>query len=116
MRSKQRFNQPGLRRNIMSEELKQLIDGLRDKLQVFQLLTEDELEKIMNKIRTAKEFQDMGILNRAMNLCSYELLGDVSLINKESEIYHNITADDIQRVAKATLQKTGCSLLKVKAK
>ena len=46
----------------------------------------------------------------------YELLGDVSLINKESEIYHNITADDIQRVAKTTLQKTGCSLLKVKAK
>ncbi len=79
-------------------------------------ISSDELEKIMNKIRTAKEFQDMGILNRAMNLCSYELLGDVSLINKESEIYHNITAEDIQRVAQSTLQKTCCSLLKVKAK
>ena len=76
----------------------------------------DELEKIMNKIRTAREFEDMGILNRAMNLCSYELLGDVSLINKESEIYNNITANDIQRVAKSTLQKSYCSLLKVKAK
>lgn len=79
-------------------------------------ISSDELEKIMNKIRTAKEFQDMGILNRAMNLCSYELLGDVSLINKESEIYHNIKAEDIQRVAQSTLQKTCCSLLKVKAK
>ena len=95
-----------------------LDQALWKELENFQskAITEDELEKIMNKIRTAKEFQDMGILNRAMNLCSYELLGDVSLINKESEIYHNITADDIQRVAKATLQKTGCSLLKVKAK
>jgi len=79
-------------------------------------ISADELEKIMNKIRTAKEFEDMGILNRAMNLCSYELLGDVSLINKESEIYHNITADNIQRVAKSILQKSSCSLLKVKAK
>jgi len=79
-------------------------------------ISADDLEKIMNKIRTAKEFEDMGILNRAMNLCSYELLGDVSLINKESEIYHNITADNIQRVAKSILQKSSCSLLKVKAK
>ncbi len=31
----------------MSDELKQLIDDLRDKLQVFQLLTEEELEKIL---------------------------------------------------------------------
>jgi predicted Zn-dependent peptidase len=76
----------------------------------------DDLKKIMNKIRTAKEFEDMGILNRAMNLCSYELLGDVNLVNKESEIYNNITADDIQRVAKSILQRSSCSLLKVKAK
>ncbi|MDG1147004.1 MAG: pitrilysin family protein [Crocinitomicaceae bacterium] len=79
-------------------------------------ISTSELEKIMNKIRTSKEFEDMGILNRAMNLCSYELLGDISLINKESEIYNNITADDIQRVAKSVLQKSCCSLLKVKAK
>lgn len=104
-----------LNEGVSFEDLDQ---ALWKELEEFQskAITADELEKIMNKIRTAKEFQDMGILNRAMNLCSYELLGDVSLINKESEIYHNITADDIQRVAKTTLQKTGCSLLKVKAK
>lgn len=104
-----------LNEGVSFEDLDQ---ALWKELKEFQskAITADELEKIMNKIRTAKEFQDMGILNRAMNLCSYELLGDVSLINKESEIYHNITADDIQRVAKTTLQKTGCSLLKVKAK
>lgn len=77
---------------------------------------EDELVKIMNKIRTAKEFQDMGILNRAMNLCSYELLGDVSLINKESEAYQKITSEDILRMAQTILQKPSCSLLKVKSK
>ena len=79
------------------------------------LLTTDELNKIMNKIRTSKEFGDQGTLNRAMNLCSYELLGDASLINQENEMYQKITPSDIQRVAQTVLQKTNCSLLRVKA-
>ena len=78
-------------------------------------LSQEELVKIMNKIRTSKEFGDQGILNRAMNLCSYELLGDASLVNQENEMYHKITPEDIQRVANTVLQKTNCSLLKVKA-
>jgi zinc protease len=78
-------------------------------------LSDDELLKIMNKIRTSKEFGDQGTLNRAMNLCSYELLGDANMINHESEMYQKITSDDIHRVANIVLQKTNCSLLKVKA-
>lgn len=85
------------------------------KLAQEQKLSAEDLTKIMNKIRTSKEFGDQGTLNRAMHLCSYELLGDANLINQESEMYHKITADDIQRVAKTVLQKTNCSLLKVKA-
>ena len=79
------------------------------------VLSEDERSRIMNKVLTAKEFQDQGILNRAMQLCNYELLGDAEMVNQESEIYHRITSEDIQRVAQSTLQKTNCSLLKVKA-
>ena len=78
-------------------------------------LSSKELSRIKNKIRTSKEFQDQGILNRAMHLCSYELLGDAGLINKESELYQKITNLDIQRAAQTTLQRTNCSLLKVKA-
>ena len=79
------------------------------------VLSDDERSRIMNKVRTSKEFQDQGILNRTMQLCNYELLGDAEMINQESEIYHRITSEDIQRVAQSTLQKTNCSLLKVKA-
>ncbi len=78
-------------------------------------LAESELKRIMNKIRTSKEFQDQGILNRAMNLCSYELLGDAEMINKESEAYQKISVLDIQRVAQTVLRKENCSLLKVNA-
>lgn len=79
------------------------------------LIDKDELNRILNKIRTSKEFQDQGTLNRAMNLCFYELLGDANLINLENEKYQNITANDVLRVAKSTLNYNNCSLLKVKA-
>jgi predicted Zn-dependent peptidase len=99
---------------VSFEDLDQALWNELEKTQTEQL-NPLELEKIMNKIRTAKEFGDQGILNRAMNLCSYELLGDASLINKESEMYHQITPEDILRVAKVTLNKTNCSLLKIKS-
>jgi len=79
------------------------------------LLEKDELNRIMNKIRTSKEFQEQGILNRAMSLGMFELLGDAGMINEESTAYQSITPEDIQRVAKNILQKEKCSLLKVKA-
>jgi zinc protease len=73
------------------------------------------LDRIMIKFRTAKEFQDQGLLNRAMNLCNYELLGDPDGVNSESEKYHQITTNDILRCAKNTLTKSNCSILNVKA-
>ena len=79
-------------------------------------LKENELTRIMNKIRTSKEFQEQGILNRAMGLCMYELLGDANMINDESMHYHNITSEKIQRLAQIVLRKENCSLLKIKAK
>ncbi len=81
-----------------------------------EALNENELTRIMNKIRTSKEFQEQGILNRAMGLCMYELLGDAKMINDESMHYHNITATKIQIVAQSVLRKENCSLLKIKAK
>lgn len=74
-----------------------------------------EMTRIMNKIRTAKEFQDQGILNRAMNLCTFELLGDAAMINEESEHYQRITASDVHRVARSVLRRENCSLLKIKS-
>jgi zinc protease len=34
-----------------------------------------------------------------MQLASYEILGDAALINQQSELYRNITVDDILQVA-----------------
>lgn len=75
-----------------------------------------ELAKIMVKIRTAKAFQDQGLLNRAMGLSMFELLGDANGINHESDKYKEITTEDIHRVANEILQKDRCSLLRIKSK
>ena len=78
-------------------------------------ITETELDRLMIKIKTSKEFQEQGLLNRAMNLCNFELLGDANGINEEHDIYNAIRPSHIQETALRLLNPTNCSLLKVKA-
>lgn len=78
-------------------------------------ITEKEKDRLMIKIRTSKEFQEQGLLNRAMNLCIYELLGDANGINEEHEIYQAIQPSHLQETAINLFKKSNCSLLKVKA-
>jgi ATP-dependent Clp protease protease subunit len=78
-------------------------------------LSNEELHRLKNKIRTAKEFQEQGLLNRTMNLCYFELLGDANGINEEAILYEKIQAEHIQAVANEILQENNCTLLKVKA-
>jgi predicted Zn-dependent peptidase len=78
-------------------------------------LSDEELNRLMNKIHTSREFQDQGLLNRAMHLAHFELLGDANGINEEALIYKKITSDHIASVAQKLLDKTNCSLLKVKS-
>ncbi|MCR9172918.1 MAG: insulinase family protein [bacterium] len=74
-----------------------------------------ELDKIMVKIRTAKAFQEQGLLNRAMSLAMNELLGDANDVNLENEKYKQITPEDMHRVANNIFQKQRCSVLRIKS-
>ena len=80
-----------------------------------KLLSDSDLERIKNKISTSKEFQEQGLLNRAMNLCLYELLGDANGVNEEASLYESITAAHIHTIANEILITENCSLLKIKA-
>jgi predicted Zn-dependent peptidase len=70
---------------------------------VYQFTTEklesDELQKVKNKVESVLNFSNTNVLNKAMNLAYYELLGDANLLNKEEENYANITASEIQQTA-----------------
>jgi zinc protease len=77
-------------------------------------INENELNRLKIKIRTAREFQEQGLLNRAMNLCFYELLGDANGVNEEHLIYQAITPEGLQFTANKILRNENCSLLKIK--
>ncbi len=104
-----------LNNGVTFEQIDEALWSLIDEIRTHPL-SASELDKIMVKIRTSKAFQDEGLLNRAMGLCTHELLGDANMINEENEAYKNLTAADIHRVAINTLQKERCSLLRIKAK
>ncbi|HLP12068.1 MAG TPA: pitrilysin family protein [Flavobacteriales bacterium] len=74
-------------------------------------LPDEELEKVKNKWMTHKLFDDMNVLNKAMNLCYYELLGDTSLYEAELEKYKSVTSLQIKQMAGKVLQPSNCSTI-----
>lgn len=100
----------GVSFEALDEALWKILDEMK-----LEKLSSAETSKLLNKIRTVKEFQEQGLLNRAMNLSLYELLGDANGINEENALYQQITAEQIQKLAQEILNKENCSLLRVKA-
>lgn len=76
-----------------------------------QCVTDYELKKIKNKIESSLQFAEMNVLNKAMNLAFYELLGNANLVNEELCKYLNITKEDIRNVSKNLFKETNCSIL-----
>jgi zinc protease len=79
------------------------------------LVTDLELQKVKNKVESVHVFGETNVLNKAMNLAYFELLGDASLINKEVEKYSKVSAEDIRSTAQAILQDNRSSVLYYKA-
>ena len=76
-----------------------------------ELVSEDELTKVKNKIESTAQFSETSVLNKAMNLSFAELLGDANDVNLEVDNYQKVTAKDINRIANEILKKTNCSTL-----
>ncbi len=101
---------PGVTFDMLDKALWEALDELKK-----SPMEESELNRLMIKIRTAREFQEQGLLNRAMNLCYFELLGDANGINEEHLIYQAIQPAHLQESAIHLFRKENCSLLKVKS-
>lgn len=69
------------------------------------LISEEELTKVKNKFESTFEFAEMSLLDKAMNLAFFELLGSADDINKEVEKYQEVSREDIQKVAQQMFQK-----------
>ena len=72
---------------------------------------EYELEKVRNKFEANAAFGELNVLNKALNLCIYDAIGDLSLINREVGIYRSLGAGDIIDFSRRIFTREGCSTL-----
>jgi predicted Zn-dependent peptidase len=73
--------------------------------------TDEELEKVKNKYEANIRFANVHIMNKAMNLCYYEMLGDASLLNTELDSYMATPRSEIVSLAKAAFVPENCTKL-----
>lgn len=71
----------------------------------------DELTKVKNKIESTMVFSEMSLLDKAMNLAFFELLGDADRLNSETQKYLDVTAEQLQQQAQAIFRKENSSTL-----
>ena len=72
---------------------------------------EYELEKVKNKFEANNIFGEINVLNKAMNLAFFEMLGDASLINSEIEEHNSVTPQEIMTVARRLFVRRNSSVL-----
>ncbi|HLP53066.1 MAG TPA: pitrilysin family protein [Chitinophagales bacterium] len=75
-------------------------------------VSEEELTKVKNKIEAYVTFGEVNILNRAMNLAYFEMLGNAGAINSEVDRYMAITSESLQQAAASIFQKEKSSTIK----
>ncbi|MES2425969.1 MAG: pitrilysin family protein [Bacteroidota bacterium] len=71
----------------------------------------DELTKVQNKTESTMIFSEMSLLDKAMNLAYYELLGDAELLNSETEKFLAVTPAQIKEEANKLFRKDNSSTL-----
>lgn len=74
-------------------------------------VSEYELQKVKNKTESNIVFGEINYLNKAMNLASFEALGDANDINLEAGKYQKINILNIKDIAHKLFVKENCSTL-----
>lgn len=92
--------------------------AFREEIEALQrdAATEYEIEKVKNKFEATTLFGELNVMNKAMNLGFYEMLGDLRLINGEVARYRAVTPDDIRSFCRRTLAPENSSTLIYHAK
>ena len=88
-------------------ELRELIEGN---------ISDYEMEKVKNKFEANMLMGEINIMNKALNLSYYEMVGDITLINREAEIYRSLTRDEVMDFARRCFTPNNSSTLIYRAK
>ena len=95
---------------ISSENAEKAVDEQLDAIAA-QPVSDYELQKVKNNVETTLLFSQYKCIERAMRLAYFQNLGDAAWANAEPQMYANVTANDIMRVARQTFQPQRCATL-----
>ena len=79
-------------------------------------ISDYEMEKVKNKFEANTLFGELNVMNKAMNLGYYAMLGDTALVNREVDIYRSHTADDVADFSRRTFRAENSSTIIYRAK
>ncbi len=64
-----------------------------------EAVSDYELEKVKNKFEASTLFGEINVMNKAMNMGFYKMVGDIELMNQEVDRFRSIGSEEIQRFA-----------------
>ncbi len=70
-----------------------------------------ELEKVKNKFEATNVFGEINVLNKAMNLAYFEMLGDAAMINDEVAEHNSVTVAEIMETSRRVFRPENSSTL-----
>ena len=82
---------PGTTPEVAEAALWEELDNLKK-----ELVPVYERDKVQNKYESETVFGELNVMNKALNLCYYEMLGDITLINREVELHRAVTREHIR--------------------
>jgi predicted Zn-dependent peptidase len=88
-------------------ELRDIMDGN---------ISDYEMEKVKNKFEANMLMGEINIMNKALNLSFYEMTGDITLINREAEIYRSLSREEVMAFARNRFTRENSSTLIYRAK
>ncbi len=93
--------------------LQEVIDALWAVLEELTAapIGERELAKIRHRFESTVIYSETSVLNKAQYLGFYELLQGAELLNEELAIYEQVSAEDMQRVARHVFRRENAAVL-----
>ena len=73
--------------------------------------TAEELQKVKNKVEANLTYQLMSVMNKALNLAFYEVMGNAEDVNFEQEKYQAVTVESFHKVAQQLFKKENSNTL-----
>ena len=96
----------GVSMELADESINAVLGKFKD-----ELVSANELTKVKNKSEATHLFGEVDVLNKATNLAIAELMGDADLVNRETDKYLGVSADEIKEQANIIFRKENCSTL-----